>query len=181
VSSKDGQLKGKWHKDCFTCFTCGDPFPSKTFYVHSNNPYCAYHYAEVNDSLCVCGDPIEGECAVAHGGERFHPDCFVCEKSGCGTRLEEGYWEIDGERVCEKHAGQLSPSPSRSEFAREEVDGVGELGGLERRRTGRGGTSRAQKRTTRYIELGEAGGPASGSGPAIGNGRIGSLRRTRGF
>ncbi|KAF8212089.1 hypothetical protein K438DRAFT_1226604 [Mycena galopus ATCC 62051] len=53
VSSSDGQLKGKYHRECFNCFTCQKPFPDKTFYVHEGKPLCAYHYHEANDSLCA--------------------------------------------------------------------------------------------------------------------------------
>lgn len=31
-----------------------------------------------------CGQPIEGECAVSHEGERYHPGCLTCEWDGHG-------------------------------------------------------------------------------------------------
>jgi hypothetical protein len=46
VSSSDGQLKGKWHRACFTCTRCDRPFDGDDFYVHDGRPWCAYHYAE---------------------------------------------------------------------------------------------------------------------------------------
>lgn len=107
VSSSDGQLKGKYHKECFNCDTCHKPFPDKTFYVYEGKPLCAYHYHEANDSLCArCGDPIEGPCAVSHSGDRYHPAHLTCEHSGypsCHEMLSE-YWEIDGRMLCERHA-----------------------------------------------------------------------------
>lgn len=66
VSSTDGQLKGKYHRECFDCHVCHKPFPDKSFYVFDGKPLCAYHYHEVNNSLCAaarCGQPIEGPCA----------------------------------------------------------------------------------------------------------------------
>ncbi|KAI0306626.1 hypothetical protein B0F90DRAFT_1814485 [Multifurca ochricompacta] len=51
VSSSDGQLKGKYHRDCFNCHTCYKPFPDKTFYVFDGKPFCDYHYHEANNSL----------------------------------------------------------------------------------------------------------------------------------
>ena len=101
------------------------PFPDKEFYVFDGKPFCRYHYHEANDSLCAaleCGQPIEGPCAVAHTGERYHPEHLVCQfrytasmgsigslsgapggKRRCTERLEE-YWEIDGLMLCERHA-----------------------------------------------------------------------------
>lgn len=46
VSSSDGQLKGKWHRACFTCTRCEEPFADDHFYVHDGRPWCQYHYAE---------------------------------------------------------------------------------------------------------------------------------------
>ena len=47
VSSSDGQLKGKWHRACFTCTKCDQPFEGDSFYVHEGKPWCQYHYHEV--------------------------------------------------------------------------------------------------------------------------------------
>ncbi|KAG1891355.1 hypothetical protein F4604DRAFT_1705735 [Suillus subluteus] len=145
VSSSDGQLKGKYHRDCFNCHICQKPFPDKEFYVFDGKPLCAYHYHEANDSLCAavsCGQPIEGPCAVTHAGKRYHPDHLLCEfENGCGERLAE-YWEVDGQMLCEKHVvlagGSIcassrgdSPDPQR---IRDE--------------------GRARRRMTRFIDLG---------------------------
>lgn len=46
VSSSDGQLKGKWHKDCFSCTKCSKPFEGDSFYVLGGKPWCQYHYHE---------------------------------------------------------------------------------------------------------------------------------------
>ena len=86
------------------------PFPDKSFYVFDGKPFCEYHYHEANNSLCAsprCGLPIEGPCAVAHNGDRYHPAHFLCElRSGqaCKTRLDSEYWELDGLRLCDRHA-----------------------------------------------------------------------------
>ncbi|GJE90758.1 LIM domain-containing protein [Phanerochaete sordida] len=106
VSSSDGQLKGKYHRDCFNCHTCHKPFPDKSFYVFDGKPFCAYHYHEANNSLCAaptCGEPIEGPCAMSHSGDRFHPEHFLCEYPRCAERLVE-YWEVDGRMFCDRHA-----------------------------------------------------------------------------
>ena len=46
VSSSDGQLKGKWHRACFTCTRCDRPFEGDSFYVHAGRPWCQHHYHE---------------------------------------------------------------------------------------------------------------------------------------
>ncbi|KAJ7709766.1 hypothetical protein B0H17DRAFT_999168 [Mycena rosella] len=140
VSSSDGQLKGKYHRECFNCYTCHKPFPDKTFYVLGGKPLCAYHYHEANDSLCAaarCGQPIEGPCAVSHAGDRYHPEHMLCEfpgYGGCKERLDE-YWEIDGRMLCERH--------SRASRSTEDDNEDGDWAP----------SARAMKRVTRYIDL----------------------------
>jgi len=140
VSSSDGQLKGKYHKECFNCHICQKPFPDKEFYVFEGRPYCAYHYHEANDSLCsaaTCGQPIEGPCAVSHAGDRYHPEHLLCEypRSKCTERLVE-YWEVDGRMLCDKHAAGMSEDVDEDEDEEE-----GEK------------SARATKRVTRFIDL----------------------------
>ncbi|KAI0362419.1 hypothetical protein OH77DRAFT_50535 [Trametes cingulata] len=139
VSSSDGQLKGKYHKECFSCFTCEKPFPDKTFYVFDGKPYCAYHYHEENNSLCAaarCGQPIEGPCAVSHAGDRYHPEHLLCEYRGCTERLVE-YYELDGRMLCERHVQK----------AMDDGDDEDVLGPAGDRSTV------ALKRVTRFIDL----------------------------
>ena len=155
MSSSDGQLKGKWHRECFSCFTCEvrglrrpftsngrltdgpaaaqKPFPDKSFYVYDGKPFCAYHYHEANNSLCAaarCGQPIEGPCAVSHTGDRYHPEHFLCEYRGCTERLVE-YYELDGRMLCEAHMRRMR------ERGEDEDDA----------------DARAMKRVTRFIDI----------------------------
>jgi hypothetical protein len=46
VSSSDGQLKGKWHRECFSCSKCEKPFEGDSFYVLGGKPWCQLHYHE---------------------------------------------------------------------------------------------------------------------------------------
>ena len=79
ISSADGRLTGRYHKACFVCQTCRQPFQSAEFYVLDNLPYCQRHYHELNQSLCPsCDRGIEGRCLETEGRERFHPNCFRC-------------------------------------------------------------------------------------------------------
>lgn len=108
VSSADGRLSGRYHKDCFVCQTCQDPFPTAEFYVHHDQPYCAQHYHELEDSLCAtCGKGIEGlymETAnvAGRGKEKHHPECLKC--TTCKIRLDHDYFELSGKVYCERDA-----------------------------------------------------------------------------
>ncbi|TFK54748.1 hypothetical protein OE88DRAFT_951656 [Heliocybe sulcata] len=141
VSSSDGQLKGKYHRECFNCHTCHRPFPDKTFYVFDGKPFCGYHYHEANDSLCAaatCGQPIEGPCAVSHAGDRYHPEHLLCEyPRGCSEKLDE-YYEVEGRMLCERHAFMVHNGDDEEE----DDDRV----------------LKAMKRTTRFIDLTQLGG-----------------------
>ncbi|KAI0949905.1 hypothetical protein AcV7_008536 [Taiwanofungus camphoratus] len=148
VSSSDGQLKGKYHRECFDCNTCHKPFPDKSFYVFDGKPFCAYHYHEANNSLCAaatCGQPIEGPCAVSHSGQRYHPEHLLCEYPRCAERLVE-YYELDGRMLCERHVHMVGEDADEGEGEDDIVAG------------GRDSIARAMKRVTRFIDLAGLGG-----------------------
>ncbi|EXJ64992.1 hypothetical protein A1O7_01331 [Cladophialophora yegresii CBS 114405] len=115
VSSADGRLTGRYHKDCFVCQTCKSSFPTAEFYVHNDHPYCAHHYHELENSLCAtCGNGIEGlymETAnvAGRGKEKHHPDCLKC--TTCKIRLDHDYFELSGKVYCERDAFRLASSP----------------------------------------------------------------------
>ena len=82
VSSADGRLTGRYHRSCFTCKTCKEPFQTADFYVHHNHPFCARHYHELNGSLCkACDRGIEGQYLETELKQKFHPYCFTCQVS----------------------------------------------------------------------------------------------------
>ena len=82
VSSADGRLTGRYHKQCFVCQTCKGVFQTADFYVIENHPYCERHYHELNGSLCKCCDRgIEGQYLETELKQKFHPHCFTCQVS----------------------------------------------------------------------------------------------------
>lgn len=82
VSSADGRLTGRYHKSCFVCKTCTEPFQTTDFYVLNNHPYCGRHYHQLNDSLCkTCDRGIEGQYLETEMKQKFHPQCFTCQVS----------------------------------------------------------------------------------------------------
>ncbi|KAI0156763.1 hypothetical protein GGR57DRAFT_70223 [Xylariaceae sp. FL1272] len=122
VSSADGRLTGRYHKACFVCTTCQEPFSSSTFYVHEDRPYCEQHYHKLNGSLCKsCNRGIEGEYLEDEVPQKYHPSCFRC--GDCGIVLRDGYYDVNGKTYCERDAWQrrqqavraqkMGPPPSR--------------------------------------------------------------------
>ena len=103
VSSADGRLSGKYHKQCFVCTTCMEPFATSTFYVINDAPYCDRHYHKLNGSVCTtCDKGIEGQCLESERNEKFHPTCLNC--ADCKRNLRNDYFEMNGKVYCERDA-----------------------------------------------------------------------------
>ncbi|KAI1140282.1 hypothetical protein F5Y05DRAFT_312014 [Hypoxylon sp. FL0543] len=103
ISSADGRLTGRYHKACFVCTTCREPFSSATFYVLNDQPYCEQHYHKLNGSLCgSCNRGIEGQYLEDESSTKYHPGCFRC--GDCGVVLRDGYFDVDGKAYCERDA-----------------------------------------------------------------------------
>ncbi|KAK4634672.1 Paxillin-like protein 1 [Fulvia fulva] len=110
VKAADGRLTGRWHKACFVCRSCQQPFMTADFYVMNNEPYCEQHYHEKNGSLCHgCHRGIEGQYLETSSSTRFgsidkkfHPRCFTCCE--CRMVLAQDYFEITSKVYCERHA-----------------------------------------------------------------------------
>ena len=116
VSSADGRLTGRFHKQCFVCKTCKEPFPTADFYVLENDPYCFRHYHELNDSICMaCDSGIEGQYLETEAKQKFHPQCFTCQAPECHHVLSGDYFELNSKILCEQHA-TVPTSPSQPLF-----------------------------------------------------------------
>lgn len=107
VSSADGRLTGRYHKECFNCRTCHQPFATADFYVHQNHPYCAQHYHALNNSLCkACNSGIEGQYLETdtsrNDKDKYHPGCFTC--TTCRIPLQNDYFELSAKVYCERDA-----------------------------------------------------------------------------
>ena len=103
ISSADGRLTGRYHRQCFVCKDCHALFQSIDFYVHNNNPYCARHYHEHNNSLCTkCDRGIEGQYLETDQQRKFHPYCISCQE--CHLILRDEFFEWNGRILCEQHA-----------------------------------------------------------------------------
>ncbi|KAI4113418.1 MAG: hypothetical protein LQ338_008178 [Usnochroma carphineum] len=111
VSSADGRLTGRYHRNCFVCKTCREPFQTADFYVLDNHPFCARHYHELNGSLCkACDRGIEGQYLETESKQKFHPYCFTCQD--CHKILRDDYFEINGKTYCEQHAFRAAQQTS---------------------------------------------------------------------
>lgn len=113
ISSADGRLTGKYHKPCFVCTTCSEPFTSAEFYVLGDKPYCEQHYHKLNGSLCgTCNRGIEGHYVEDEASTKYHVNCFSC--LDCGRPLTDGYFEVDGKAYCEQDAwSRTQPAPAQ--------------------------------------------------------------------
>jgi hypothetical protein len=103
VSSADGRLTGRYHKQCFVCETCSEPFATATFYVIGDAPYCERHYHKLNGSMCkACDRGIEGQYLETERKQKYHPTCLTC--SDCRRVLRDDYFEMNGKVYCERDA-----------------------------------------------------------------------------
>ncbi|CAG8461130.1 6435_t:CDS:2 [Diversispora eburnea] len=66
-----------WHPGHFFCRECGNPFESGNFMVNDGYPYCKKDWMKLFE-------PVSGEFVNALG-EKWHRDCFYCEKPYCET------------------------------------------------------------------------------------------------
>ena len=129
VSSADGRLTGRYHKECFTCTTCHSAFATADFYVLKDQPYCAQHYHALNESLCgSCGRGIEGQYLEAtrsqtKGPEKFHTKCLTCVM--CRVVLKHDYFAHHGRFFCERDIHRVASSPNRSPNGRGLGKGTG--------------------------------------------------------
>jgi hypothetical protein len=133
VSSADGRLTGRYHKQCFVCTTCSEPFQTSTFYVINDAPYCERHYHKLNGSVCTaCDKGIEGQYLESERKQKFHPRCLTC--ADCRRTLRNDYFEMNGRVYCERDAFRRA---QQGRF----------LG------PGGGGTNRMERRTTRLMMM----------------------------
>lgn len=117
VSSADGRLTGRYHKECFVCYQCRIPFRTADFYVLRDLPFCAQHYHERNGSLCQgCLTGIEGQFLETNERQgrgpgdrrRYHPQCLTCRT--CNVLLNGEYFEWNGQVYCERDARRAAAS-----------------------------------------------------------------------
>ncbi|POS83550.1 hypothetical protein EPUL_006270 [Erysiphe pulchra] len=105
VLSADGRLTGRYHKECFVCKICREPFKTASCYVINDAPYCEAHYHKINGSNCsTCDKGIEGKYIETDRGQKHHPDCLRC--SDCRCVLQNNYFEMSGLLYCERDAYQ---------------------------------------------------------------------------
>ncbi|TVY25085.1 Paxillin-like protein [Lachnellula hyalina] len=132
VSSADGRLTGRYHKHCFVCATCSEPFQASTFYVINDRPYCERHYHKLNGSICTaCDKGIEGQFLESERKQKFHPGCLTC--ADCKRSLKHDYFEMNGRVYCERDAFR------RAQQGRLLGPGLG------------AGTNKMERRTTRLM------------------------------
>eukprot|EP01111_Echinosteliopsis_oligospora_P007506 TRINITY_DN2268_c0_g1_i2.p1 TRINITY_DN2268_c0_g1~~TRINITY_DN2268_c0_g1_i2.p1 ORF type:complete len:979 (-),score=246.51 TRINITY_DN2268_c0_g1_i2:41-2977(-) len=94
-----------WHKKCFVCSQCKNPFPDNRYYIRNDQGYCESCDCAVRLSLlpsCVgCMLPIEDtEMTEALGG-MWHLQCFAC--AHCATPINGSFASKHGKVYCKEH------------------------------------------------------------------------------
>ncbi|KAH8862431.1 Four and a half LIM domains protein 2 [Schistosoma japonicum] len=81
-----------WHKDCFTCTSCGKQLAGLKFTSKDEQPYCADCYGELFAKKCTkCTKPITDR--------HWHSECFLCGK--CNSNLVgRGFLTSDDMIMC---------------------------------------------------------------------------------
>ncbi|KAI8070832.1 hypothetical protein BC940DRAFT_295670 [Gongronella butleri] len=89
-------LDGDWHKDCFVCTQCRQPFPHGTFHVYNNKPYCAQH---AKPTTTTTRAPVASPAAAAPApaasapapaptqGSPANNVCHTCKESLDGAKM----------------------------------------------------------------------------------------------
>eukprot|EP00042_Codosiga_hollandica_P049635 m.580506 g.580506 ORF g.580506 m.580506 type:complete len:138 (+) comp57928_c0_seq8:158-571(+) len=89
-----------WHKSCFTCVDCMQPFPAGDFFDIDGQPYCNTHHASRRNLSCAGCQQLLGTGRVVNAaGKRWHPEHFKCSK--CATVLVAGgFSSLDSKPYC---------------------------------------------------------------------------------
>ncbi|EGF79458.1 hypothetical protein BATDEDRAFT_12220 [Batrachochytrium dendrobatidis JAM81] len=72
----------KYHKECFVCHQCLEPFKNNIFFEAEGNFYCEDDHSVLYGARCAkCGDVIVGKCVSALDA-KWHIEHFNCENCG---------------------------------------------------------------------------------------------------
>jgi len=91
-----------WHKECFVCAACKNPFPDGLYRKHEEQPFCERDFNELFAIRCSnCNKPI-GLNFIEAFDKPFHPECFTCTE---GHTIGEGedFYEKNGRAICAHH------------------------------------------------------------------------------
>lgn len=115
IRSREGNLSGRWHKECFKCVSCEHPLDSEV-YVYDDAPHCGECYHRASNSTCRgCGKGVEGQCMETRAENsnfgthaiRYHNECLRCVD--CQCLLHDSYYVVDGGNYCYSHAIEAQP------------------------------------------------------------------------
>ncbi|GFR86260.1 LIM and senescent cell antigen-like-containing domain protein 1 [Elysia marginata] len=88
-----------WHKECFVCAQCFQPFPEGRFFEFEGRKYCEHDFCVLFAPSCArCGEFISGRVIKAMNSS-WHPECFRCFI--CAKVLaDEGFVKNQGRALC---------------------------------------------------------------------------------
>jgi len=88
-----------WHRMCFVCAQCFQPFKDGVFYEYEGRKYCEGDFNVLFAPCCAkCKSFIVGRVIKAMNVS-WHPDCFRCE-SCSGPLADEGFVRNAGRALC---------------------------------------------------------------------------------
>ncbi|KAL7057570.1 hypothetical protein AAHC03_016921 [Spirometra sp. Aus1] len=92
-----------WHKECFTCTSCGKQLAGLKFTSKDEQPYCADCYGELFAKKCTkCSKPITGfgGCKfISFEDRHWHSECFACSKCNCNL-VGRGFLTNEDQIMC---------------------------------------------------------------------------------
>ncbi|CUT98901.1 four and A half lim domains [Echinococcus multilocularis] len=92
-----------WHKECFTCTSCGKQLAGLKFTSKDEQPYCADCYGDLFAKKCTkCGKPITGfgGCKfISFEDRHWHSECFACSKCDCNL-VGRGFLTNEDQIMC---------------------------------------------------------------------------------
>jgi len=74
-----------FHKNCFSCFVCSEPFPTGKYFSEDKKAYCSKHFYERKGIVCVvCKEPLT-EHFIEIEDNKYHLNHFCC--AFCNAQL----------------------------------------------------------------------------------------------
>lgn len=129
IYSKNGELSGQWHRQCFKCAYAGCDVQFNKHvacYVLLDNAFCHDHYHTLNGTRCQeCNNGIEGECIENELKQKWHVSCLKC--SECLRSIATDYYVVNERIMCDDDAAR--------HIANKKKDGLSALDKIEKRRT----------------------------------------------
>lgn len=111
ANSLDGQIlmaMGKsWHKKCFVCTDCMNPFKDSKFHRYQDRPVCSDCFNAKYAVKCYgCSNQITSGLTVKVLGRSFHEQCFRCPIGDHLLSTSQPLKLVNDQIVCADHVSE---------------------------------------------------------------------------